>query len=137
MNKLVYALAAVCCMALVTAVAYAEDPSFKTGKDKDSKEFAAKVFEAIVKGVRSKPADVKFEKHEIKSPKAKDTEIKLVGTYKGLVSRKVFNVTIKLKVDTSDEKEWTIKNLDYSDDNKVTGAPKQKDLDAIVTKLNR
>lgn len=126
---------------LVTAsVAVADDvPSFRKDKNKDTKEFAAKVFDALIKGTRVSPQNVALTKYEYTIPKGKEgrRDLNLVGTYEGKVTKKKFTAKVRLSIDTSSDKEWEVLKIDYSDDNKVTGKPKQKNIDEMVRKFNK
>lgn len=121
-----------------TALAADDDPpSFRKSKDRTGKEFAAAVFETIIKGVRSVPLDVKFEKHKYTTTQKGRTDLELVGTYKGKISRQTFTATITLRIDTTDSTVWEVLSIDYKDNNRITGRPKQKSIDQMILRLNR
>lgn len=130
-----------CLVLLVTAsLTKAEDvPSFRKDKNKDTKEFAAKVFEALIKGTRVSPQNVTLSKYEYTIPKGKEgrRDLNLFGTYEGKITKKKFTAKVRISIDTSSDKEWEVLKIDYSDDNKVTGKPKQKNIDELVRKFNK
>jgi hypothetical protein len=143
-------LAALACLAILapTPVRSADDPevpSFKTTKDKDTKEFATKVGSTIIHAARSKPIDIELKKYEIKSPKTGRKEMHIQMTYTGTVSKKLkkdpFNAKMVVKIDSSDADKWEVIDIDYEDDNKSLGKlspkPNATKINALKKKFNR
>lgn len=123
-------------------VARADDPppSFRTATDRETKEFATKVFDAIVKAARSRPNSVAMEKYEYSRVKDKEgrTEMRLVGSYKGSITRIKVKVNITVHIDSIDPKGWKVSRISYTDDNKISVAePNHDKVGALVAKFNR
>jgi len=115
-------------------------PSFKTSKDKETKEFVGKVFESIVKAARLKPKNVKLDKHEFVKVKDKENrkELNMTGTYDGQAIAKNVKVNITVQLDTSKADAWEVLNIDYKDANKVSFAkPNQTNIQALIKNFNK
>src|SRR5262245_1950344 len=78
---------------LVAASTALADPSFKTGKDKDTEEFCKEVFTAIIKGTRTDPRDITLTKYSYAAVRGKEGRktLTLTGTFKGSLTKVKFN----------------------------------------------
>jgi hypothetical protein len=143
-NRLLGLCAAVACLALVAGTVRAADdevPTLRNATEREKEETARKIGTAIVKAARLKVKDVKLEEHKL-AKKDKSAEYKIKMTYKGAISglfkKKPFTAEIVIKIDTSNAVKWEVKEIEYSDDNKVSKAkPSQTKIDAIIPKLNK
>jgi len=129
-------------LALLTAgpAARADDvPSFKKPPDKDKeKEFVTEVGTAIVKAARSNPTKIELDAYKFKNVKKGRKDLEITVNWVGAVSKKKFVSTIVVKIDSSNDKEWEVLNVDYSDDNSVSKAkPSAAKIQELITKFNR
>ena len=81
------AVAVVACLACLAAgqvrAADEEVPSFKKGKDRETKEFVKKVAVPIVKVARFKPQNIEVARYEYTKPKEGRTELKMKVNWNG------------------------------------------------------
>jgi hypothetical protein len=131
-----FALAGSLILLVAAGVALA-DPSFKTGKDKDTEEFCKEVFTAIIKGTRNDPRDITLAKYSYATVKGKEGRktLTLTGTFKGSLTRVKFNEKWTLHLDTSDPKEWEVLKVEYETGHTVK--PKKTNIDKVVKALNK
>jgi hypothetical protein len=122
---------------LVAASAALADPSFKTGKDKDTEEFCAEVFKAIIKATRNDPREITLTKYAYAVVKGKEGRktLTLTGFYKGALTKLKFSEKWTLYLDTSDPKEWEVLKMEVETSH--TLKPKQKYIDKVIKDLNR
>lgn len=135
--SLASALAAALLLVSASAARADDVPSFKKDKDKDTKEFATKVFEAIIKGTRTSPKDVTLTKYAYSAVKGKEGRKTLVldGYFKGSVTKKKFTETWTLSLDTSDAKEWEVLKMECKTDHTI--GPKQSHINDLIKKFNK
>lgn len=112
-------------------------PSFKKDKDRETKEFVAKVGTAIVKAGRLKPQNMEVEKYDYTKPKAGRTELKLKMIYHGLVTKKKYTADILVKLDSSDPNKWEVLNIEYKDNNPSPTKPNATNIQELVKKFNK
>jgi len=112
-------------------------PSFKKGKDRETKEFVAKVGTAIVKVARIKPQNMEVDKYEYTKPKAGRTELKLKMVYHGLVSKKKYLADIVVIIDSSDAGKWEVLNITYKDNNPSPAKPNATKIQELIPKFNK
>ncbi len=141
--RIVAGLGVLTLLACVTARAEeVAPPSFKTSKDKETKEFVSKVGTVIVKAARKLTEDVEIDRYEYTKPRPGRHELLIKMTYVGklskLVKKKKFTATIKIKIDSSDRDSWEVLSIDYKDDNTVSLlAPNEKKIRALIPQFNR
>jgi hypothetical protein len=130
-------------LALLSSPARAADdlPSFKTSKDRETKEFVTKVGTAIIKAARARPEAIELEKYEYTKPKTGRHELFIRMSYTGKISRllrkKKFTATIKIKIDSTD-KEWEVLTIDYKDSNNTSLlSPNEKKIRKLIAEFNR
>ena len=131
---------ALLCVLVGGQAARADDddvPSFKKDKDRETKEFVAKVGAAIVKAGRLKPQNMEVEKYEYTKPKAGRTELKLKMIYHGLVTKKKYTADIVVKLDSSDPNKWEVLNIAYKDNNPSPTKPNAKNIQELIPKFNK
>jgi hypothetical protein len=131
---------ALLCVLVGTQAARADDddvPSFKKDKDRETKEFVAKVGSAIVKAGRLKPQNMEVEKYEYTKPKAGRTELKLKMVYHGLVTKKKYTADIVVKLDSSDAGKWEVLNITYKDNNPSPTKANVKNIQELIPKFNK
>jgi hypothetical protein len=115
-------------------------PSFKSSKDRETKEFVTKVFESIVKAARLKTKNYKDVKYEYVTDKDKENrkELHISGTYDGAVISKNIKVTIVIKLDTTNKNAWEVLNIEYKDSLKTTGRdPNTKNIQELIKSFNK
>jgi hypothetical protein len=114
-------------------------PSFKTSKDRDTKEFVGKVFESVVKAARLKTKNHKVEKYEYVNVKDKENkkELHITGTYDGAVISRNVKTTVTVKLDTSKKDAWEVDNIDYKDAIKPARNPDNTKIQTLIKSLNR
>jgi len=137
--KTVSLVAAVALAALVVALparAADEDVPNINRRGKDEKAFAARVAEAVVKTARTSVRDVTLEKFTSKTPKEGRTDWFMTANFKGRVSKKDYTADIVVHIDTSDKDKWEVMRVEYKDNSKNVVGPNQKNLRAIVDRLN-
>jgi len=131
------ALLAVLAFLVVAPSVRADDPSFKKRGDKE-KQFVEEVGTAIVKAARTKPVSIEMDSYKITEPKKGRKELKITMNWKGAITKKKFVSTIVVKIDVSDKDVWEVANIDYEDDNNVSGGkPRQNEIQALIKKFNR
>jgi hypothetical protein len=131
---------ALLCVLVGGQAARADDddiPSFKKDKDRETKEFVAKVGTAIVKVARVKPQNMEVEKYEYTKPKAGRTELKVKMIYHGLVTKKKYTADIVVKLDSSDASKWEVLNITYKDTNPSPAKPNIKNIQELIPKFNK
>ena len=131
---------ALLCVLVATQATRAGDdevPSFKKEKDRETKEFVAKVGSAIVKAGRLKPQNMEVEKYEYTKPKAGRTELKLKMIYHGLVTKKKYTADILVKLDSSDASKWEVLNIEYKDNNPSPTKANVKNIQELIPKFNK
>src|SRR5262249_44237975 len=112
-------------------------PSFKKRGDKE-KEWVAAVGTAIVKAARLGPKDVELDSYKIVKGKKDRKELHVTMNWKGGLTQKKFVSTIVVKIDSSNEKEWEVLNVDYEDDNKISPTkPNASKIQELIKKFNR
>jgi hypothetical protein len=122
---------------LVAAGAALAQPSFKTGKDKDTEEFCKEVFTAIIKGTRNDPRDITLEKYSYAVVRGKEGRktLTLTGSFKGSLTKKKFREKWTLYLDTADPKEWEVLKMEAETSHTLKA--KQKNIDKVIKDLNR
>ena len=131
---------ALACVLAGGQVARADDddiPTFKKDKDRETKEFVAKVGSAIVHAARSKPQKIEVEKYEYTKPKAGRTELKLKMIYYGVVTKKKYTADIVVILDSSDATKWEVLNITYKDTNPSPAKPSVKSIQELIPKFNK
>jgi hypothetical protein len=125
----------------VPAARAADDdvPSFKKRGDKDKeKEFVSEVGLAILKAARSAPSKPELGEYKFKEVKKGRQDLEITMNWQGGITKKKFVSTIVVQIDTSNDKEWEVLNIDYKDDNKVSPAkPDATKIQALIKKFNR
>jgi hypothetical protein len=115
-------------------------PSFKK-RDKDKeKEFVTDVGTVILKAARSGPAKIELDTYKLKDVKDKKDrkDLEITMNWQGGITKKKFVSTIVVQIDTSNDKEWEVINIDYKDDNKVSLAkPNATKIQELIKKFNR
>src|SRR5262249_4268053 len=109
--------AVVVCLALTAHARAADDevPSFKK-REGSEKEFAAKVGEATVKAIRTKPAKLEMEEYKITDPKANRKVLAIKMIWYGAVTGKKFTSDIKITIDPTEKDKWEVIDITYTDD---------------------
>jgi hypothetical protein len=139
-------LAALTLLAGGTARAADDDvPSFKKPPAKEKeKGFVTEVGTAILKAARLDPTKIELDSYKIKDVKGKKhrKELEITMNWDGRVSSRVtkkkFASTIVVHLDVSDDKEWEVLNIEYSDDNKISPAkPNVAKIQELIKKFNR
>lgn len=131
-----YALTAALAGLLAAASALAE-PSFKTGKNKDTEDFCKEVFNALIKATRTDPREITLTKYAyatLKNKKDRKT-LTLNGYFKGSITKKKFTEKWTLYLDTNDPKEWEVLKVEVETSHPAK--PKQKYIDKAIKDLNR
>jgi hypothetical protein len=136
---LTFALTVVLALAGTPARADSEEgiPSFRKSTGKEQKSFVAKVGTAIVKAARSKPQQIELKSYEYTSPKANRSELKIVMTYKGVLTRVTYTSTMTVLIDTADKRAWEVLNIEYKDTNRSPAGPSIKSIQALIKKFNK
>jgi len=119
-NRFALVALAVLCLAGTAAFAGEALPSFKKAADREAKDFQERVFTAVVQAARTKPVAIRLDKGEYADDGKERKELKLVGSYKGSVTRRKFDVTVVIRIDTSNDKEWKVLKINYTDTNWLT-----------------
>jgi hypothetical protein len=112
-------------------------PSFKKGKDRETKEFVGRAGGVIVKAARIKPQNMEVEKYEYSKPKAGRTELKLKMIYHGLVTKKKYTADIVVMIDSTDPGKWEVLNITYKDNNPSPAKPNVKNIQELIPKFNK
>jgi len=117
----------------------ADEPklSFKTAAARDRKDFQEKVFEKIVKGARTQPVSITLDKGEYSTPEKGRKELKLTGSYKGSVTRKKFDVTITIRLNTADDSAWEVLKINYKDTNRLMPSPRESRFADLAKELSK
>lgn len=122
-----------CLLAPAIAVSAQDVPKFTKRGDME-KKFVSDVCVAIIKAAHPTGVEPKLEKYEYKEVKAGQTQLIMKGSYKGKVTRKVYNADITVLIDTSNKDSWEVLRIDYSDNNNVPAS--RTKLDEIRKKFN-
>jgi len=130
--------AAVVCLAFAAQARAAEDevPSFKKREDPE-KAFMAKVGEATVKAIRSKPAKLEMDEYKITDPKPNRKLITIKMIWYGAVTGKKFTSDIKITVDPTEKDKWEVLDIDYKDDNPSLKFGFESNIKKLKAKFNR
>jgi hypothetical protein len=127
-------LVAVCALALLAGSGRADDvPKFKKKGDQE-KKFVSEVCVAVLKAAHPTGVDPSLDRYEFKEEKPGRTMLTIKGTYKGKVTRKVYNADIGILIDSSNKDAWEVLRIDYSDNNNI--APGRARIDALRKKFN-
>jgi len=121
-----------------TARAADEDiPSFRKRGDME-KQFVESVGIAIVKAARSNPTKIELDKYEFEDPKKDRKDLKITMNWVGAATKKKYQSTIVVKIDSSDKDKWEVLNIAYTDDNNVSiFKPNQNKIQELVKKFNK
>jgi len=128
------ALAALMSLVLVGGC-LAGSPSFRSAPDKNAASFKAEVFETIVKKARLHPGSITLEKSSYADIDTDRKELTLTGTYKGAILKSRYEVTLVIRLDTTDAKAWKVQKITYSDNNKAP-RPAEKIFAALAKQLS-
>jgi hypothetical protein len=135
-NRFALVALAVLCLAGTPASAGEGLPSFRKSADREAKNFQERVFTAVIRAARTKPVDIRLAKGEYTDDGKERKELKLTGTYKGSFTRKKFDVTVVIRIDTSNEKEWKVLKINYTDNNGLMPTPRENRFSDLAKRLN-
>jgi hypothetical protein len=123
---------------LLAGTARADDvPTFRKRGDEE-KKFYEQVGKAVVKAARAKPIKITYLEHKVENPKEDQTVVTIKMEYTGPVTRKQYNATIVLKIDSKDKDNWKVRDINYSDTNKTSKLkPNAKKIKGLIPKFNR
>jgi len=119
--------------ALPTCAADDDVPSFKKRGDNE-KEWVTAVGTAIVKAARSGPKDVTLDRYKFEDVRKGRRDLHVTMTYLGGITKKKFEATIVVRIDVTDEKEWEVLDVEYSDDGNIR---RPKGIPDLIKKFNR
>src|SRR5262249_319744 len=115
-----------------------EVPSFKKRGDKE-KDWAGEVGAAIVEAARTGPTKIELDTYKIEHVEdkkdRKDLKISMNGV--GGITKKKFQSNITVHIDSTNDKEWEVLNIDYKDDSISIGNPRQNEIQKLIKKFNR
>lgn len=134
-------LAVVTALAVLPALEFWGDdedlPSFNSQSQRESKEFAARVGEVIVKAARSRPRKIELKDYSYSTPKTGRKELALKLSYTGAVTKVKFHVDVMILLDTHDKGRWEVLNIRYSDTNRSPIPHSEKKVQGLIKKFNR
>jgi hypothetical protein len=126
--------AAALLLAAARAGAADEVPTFRKRGDME-KAFVAKVGTAVVKAARV-PGKVTYLEHKY-TTKGDVTTLKIKMKYLGKVSKKTYHSDITLKINSKDDDNWKVTDIDYKDDTKSVRKPNLKKVKELIREFNR
>jgi len=131
-------LAGLALLATAPAARADDEPSFKKRGEKE-KEWVSDVGTAIVKAARTGPTKIELDSYKIEDVKDKKNrkDLKITMNWKGGITRKAFQSNIVVHIDTTNDKEWEVLNVDYKDDSISIGSPRQQEIQELIKKFNR
>jgi len=131
-------LAGLALLATAPAARADDEPSFKKRGEKE-KEWVSDVGTAIVKAARTGPTKIEMDSYKIEDVKDKKNrkDLKITMNWKGGITRKAFQSNIVVHIDTTNDKEWEVLNVDYKDDSISIGSPRQQEIQELIKKFNR
>jgi len=125
---------------LAAPVCRADEPAgltFKTAASRDAKDFQVRVFEKVLKTVRTRPVQISLAKGEYSDLDKGRKQLKLTGSYKGAVTRAKFDVTITIKLDTTADPAWEVLKIGYEDNNRLMPRVNESKLAALAKDLGK
>jgi hypothetical protein len=124
---------------LLATPACADEPklSFKTAASRDKADFQEKVFEKIVKGARTQPVSIAFDKGEYSTPEKGRKQLKMTGSFKGSVTGKKYDVTITIRLDTTKDDAWAVLKIAYKDSHRLMPSPRESRFADLAKELSK
>lgn len=132
----VRALLAFAVAALAAAAAPAADLNINNRGDE--KKFIESLVTDAIKVARGSPKDPAYVSHTADTTTKDRLKWKIIGTYKGSLTGKVFECELLVSIDTANPKKWEVLSLEYTDNNKTAPAgPSKSGIDKLKTTLNK